>query len=62
MTLAQVVNGKFMQHKLLNEEKIPASMPIYVREAVLQWAFDAVVSSNGLGIDNNDDVGGLCAE
>ncbi|KAL7508177.1 hypothetical protein ACHAXN_005631 [Cyclotella atomus] len=56
LTLAQVVNGKFMQHKLLNE-RIPVAMPVHVREAVLQWAFDAAVTSNGL-VDNNDDVVG----
>ena len=42
LTLAQVVSGKYAPHKSLGEER-PAVLPVHVREAIMQWAFDAAL-------------------
>jgi hypothetical protein len=50
LTLAQVVNGKYQSHPNNNDAKPLAALPLKVREATLQYAFNAM-----LGID--EDVG-----
>ena len=55
MTLAQVVNGKYMPHKSLNDEKQVIALPVHVREALLQWAFDAAMTTKNSDVNESSE-------
>lgn len=54
LTLAQVVNGKYQPHPNNNDDGIkhPVSLPLKVREATLQYAYDGMLGTD----DDNDDA------
>lgn len=53
LTLAQVINGKYQPHpNNINESKRPTALPLKVREASLQYAYDAMVGTDDNGEDS----------
>jgi len=59
LTLVQVVNGKYQPHPNNNNDgKHPTALPLKVREACLQYAYDAMLGTD----DNGEDAAGSSIE
>ncbi|KAL7521522.1 hypothetical protein ACHAWX_006192 [Stephanocyclus meneghinianus] len=55
LTLAQVVNAKYQLHQLhRGSEQKPTSLPLHIREATLQSAFDAVILADSSSVNRED--------